>query len=268
MYIVTKNKKKIFTSKNKDKKIESILVDVKEFKDEQGGINRTFVYDIFVEVDKREMINKDIKNIKVELSKTPLHKLNIRESMLKGVNLSDTKELHYAVTNAKDIRIKSMLGNKTAKNRPVKDAAKISSLDIFKKSKISKAKKFNLGDNQVFGTRKTLRLSRSRRKNKKFDTSTEKNILSFDIEKNKKRKRKLFNKPGLFLKNKSKKLFRSGIDPSAYVADVLKSKQSQSTIQGLRGRISRVDKNRRSPIKDLIKKSLQANAAASIANNY
>ncbi len=257
MYIITKNKKKIFTNKNKDKIVESILVDIENKVDEQGGLDKFFVYDIFVEVDKRQMLVKDIKNIKVELSKVPLHKLNIRENMLKGVDASKAKEVHFAVTNARDLRIKSLLGESVKKEKPIKNAGKISSIDIFKKSKVSKAKRFNLSDNQVFGTKKVLKLRRTRRENKKFDASSDRNIFSFDKKKNRRKKQRKIHNPSLILRKKTKKLSRSGIDTASILSSILKQDQSQTTLQSLRGRVDGISKANKSPFAKLLKRSIQ-----------
>lgn len=251
MYIVLPKKQKkdkLFVNK-KTVPLKSELVKIEKIKAENKKVDIYYHYDVYVEIDKRVAIEKNIQNISVEISNNSLSKLNNRETLLEGIDTKNPKEINLLATNANTFRINSTLNNKQKFN--IKKIGKISSDDVFDSRTASKIKNFNLPDNAVF--KKTKKRYVLKQKNTSiFDQKKAKKRSNFNflgLHQNQSKKENAFSNPRRVFKKKYNKFLKVGKNPSDLINLNIGNKK-QSSFNFLKGRHAKLTKRSRHSFND------------------
>lgn len=238
-----KNKKKVFVNKNTIP-LKSSLVEIEKIKDEDGKTNIFYHYNVFVEVDKRIMIEQDIQNIEVEISKNSLSQINSRETMLEGVDTKNIRQVNLVANNAQKIRMNTTINKKNQIN--MRKVGAISSDDIYDSETASKIKKFNLPDDKIFLNTKKRYVIRKKDKETK---ETKKSFLGrnssnfIKIHQKKGQQKTNISNPVLKFKRKYNKLIKAGQDPAKLILKNVKNNSRQSSFNFLKGRQQRLKKS-------------------------
>ena len=262
-----KKKNKFFINKN-TKPLKSILVKVEKIKAEDRVIKKFYHYDVFVEIDKRYAIEKDIKKVDVEISYKSLDEINNRESMLSGIDTKNTKQINLVAMNAQSIRMESVINNK--RKLKIKKIGQISSDSVFNSKTASKIKSFNLPDNKIF-TKKRKRYILRKQNKELIPENSQKNFLSREntnfLKLHEKVGRKNRNSSGdvsLKFKKKFNKLILTGRDPLKQLNKTIKNNTRQSSFNFLKGRNQTIKKPSNYDSKNILNVGL----TAGIKNNF
>ena len=237
-----KNKKKIFVNKNTIP-LKSSLTRIEKVKSYNGIVNKFYHYDVFVEVDKRVIIEQDIQKIEVEISKRSLSEINNRETMLEGIDTNSPRLVNLVANNAQKLRMDTTINKYKKLN--IRKIGEISNDDVYNSKIASKIKKFNLPDSKAFpGIKKRYVLRKksksTKQTNKKFFGRKSANYLKVHQKQGQKLK-KLRNSASKFQKKYSK-LIVSGQDPTGIILKNIKNNTKQSSFNFLKGRQPRLRK--------------------------
>ena len=237
MFIIKKkDNKRILVNRGANKAPK--LVKVEKIKDEFGNVEKIYHYDVYIRIDKRHAIEKNLQTIEIEKSNTPFHKLNVREKIFDNINTSDPKSINLVASNALKIKLDQTLNKKTIQN--TRKISNVASDNIFNNQNIGKLKSQllqNKSEDEIFGTVKRLSLFT------KNQNSSKKNLLLLPRAKRNKRK---IDKSEKF-QFKAEKLLNAGIDPAARLSKIIKNNTSQGFLNKTKGRFTRLTKQNKNP---------------------
>jgi hypothetical protein len=259
MIIIKKqNNKKILANKSSLKKPK--LVKIEKIKDESGNFENIYHYDIFVDIDKRNAIEKDLQTIEIEKLESTFEKINFREKIFDNIDTSNTKAINLVANNALKIKLHQSINKKT--NLNIQKVGSISTDNIFDSKNISKLKSKMLGnksESEVFGTVKRLALFQGEQ-----SQTDRKNLMS----KPQKRKDKIDNTEKF--QTKYNKLVSAGIDPAVRLSKIVKDNSNQGLENKRKGRFTRLTRSKKetgiySYLNNVIKDN---NVTKSVKDNY
>lgn len=221
--------------------LESKLTKIEKITTENGKTNTFYHYNVFVEIDKRVAIEKNIQNISVEISNKSLAELNNREALLAGVDTKNTRVVNLLATNADTFRINATISNK--QNNKTSKVASISSDEVFDNRLISKIKNFKLPDSKVFIRKRKRYVLKSKLSNssgrKKSKQRSSFNFIG--LHQNKGKQKTITLNPGFVFKKKYNKILKSGGNPADFIQKSI-ARNNQSSFDFLKGRINKMNK--------------------------
>ena len=214
--------------------LKSELIKIEKIKSEDGKTETYYHYNVYVEIDKRVAIEKNVQNITVEISGNSLNELNNRESLLDGVNTSNPSEVNLLATNANIFRINSTVDNKRSKK--VTQVGRISSDEVFDNNTASKIKHFGLPDAKVFLKKRKRYVLKELLGNQ---NNARRNYLSLHQAQGKKVKDII--DPRRLFKRKYNKMLRVGQNPADLINAGITS-NNQTSFNFLKGRMNLINK--------------------------
>ena len=229
MFIIQKkNNKKILVNKNSLKHPK--LIKIEKIKDEAGNTENIYHYDIYIDVDKRHAIEKNLQTIEIEKIDNNFQKINTREKIFDNINTNNPKSINIVANNALKIKLDQTINKKA--NNGIEKIGSVSVDTVFNSQNISKLKSKileNKSESKIFGTVKRLTLIQQNKKN-----TNKKNLLNIP----KKNKLKKIVDTTENFQSKYNKILNAGIDPSVRISKIIKNNRSQGLLNRRKGRFT------------------------------